>query len=244
MVQRRVLAVCGVKLIAVTPAVQENEWRRFRVRTRAINNYCSPRFAATSRETLPVDRTRPSAVNTPVVVSVGNCGPAKNHEALLEALRIAADRDTSWRYIHIGAEDRATARELALVATLPAGTVEYVGVQDPLPALQRADLFVMPSIYEGLGIAALEAISAGVPTLLADSPGLRTFKSAEGVWWTATEPAAIADQLVRIAQTPPTELVRRAQRARTWALSAFSMRRSIDAWLIEYGSTQGVGEHR
>jgi len=40
-------------------------------------------------------------------------------------------------------------------------------------ALAAADIYVMPSLYEGLGIAALEALGVGLPALLARVNGLR-----------------------------------------------------------------------
>jgi glycosyltransferase involved in cell wall biosynthesis len=42
--------------------------------------------------------------------------------------------------------------------------------------MEKTDIFVMTSLYEGLSIAALEAIFSGVHLLLADSKGLVEFQ--------------------------------------------------------------------
>jgi glycosyltransferase involved in cell wall biosynthesis len=45
---------------------------------------------------------------------------------------------------------------------------------DELPALvATADVFAFPSAHEGFGLAALEALAAGVPTVMSDLPVLR-----------------------------------------------------------------------
>ena len=48
--------------------------------------------------------------------------------------------------------------------------VRFLGVRSDIPqVLMAADLFIFPSIYEGLGIAAVEAQAAGLPCLLSDA---------------------------------------------------------------------------
>ena len=41
--------------------------------------------------------------------------------------------------------------------------------------LQTADVFAFPSIREGLGIAAIEALACGVPLIVADNRGTREY---------------------------------------------------------------------
>ena len=54
------------------------------------------------------------------------------------------------------------------------------GVHDPTVALAEATLFLMPSRNEGMPVALAEALVAGVPCIVADSPGLR-WASADAI---------------------------------------------------------------
>jgi glycosyltransferase involved in cell wall biosynthesis len=54
--------------------------------------------------------------------------------------------------------------------------VRFAGpTDDPVPYLSAADVFVLPSHYEAFGLAALEAMSCGVPVVASDVGGLRDF---------------------------------------------------------------------
>jgi glycosyltransferase involved in cell wall biosynthesis len=46
-------------------------------------------------------------------------------------------------------------------------------MDDPRELLRALDIFVMPSLYEGLGVAALEAMACGLPVIASDTGGLR-----------------------------------------------------------------------
>lgn len=104
------------------------------------------------------------------LLAVGSLIPRKAYDVLVSALETLKDRD--WRLTIIGATDRApdTARALQM-------QIEVAGLQDRItiagsadtPTLSRAydaaDLFVMPSLYEGYGMVLTEALARGLPIL-------------------------------------------------------------------------------
>lgn len=52
---------------------------------------------------------------------------------------------------------------------IPENSVRFLGVRRNIPAFCQAfDCFILPSLYEGLGIAAIEAQATGLPCLLSD----------------------------------------------------------------------------
>jgi glycosyltransferase involved in cell wall biosynthesis len=173
--QRRHLIGLGIPLVAVSESVRHNEAERFRVASELILNWIHvDGFFPPGIEQRAQARARWGfAADDVVIVSVGNCSEIKNHHALIHAVALCKDLP-ALRYLHVGRED-AQHSELALVRELRLqDRVIFAGwTQNVLNALHAADLFVMPSLCEGLGNAAVEALATGLPALLSDVPGLR-----------------------------------------------------------------------
>ena len=53
-------------------------------------------------------------------------------------------------------------------------------VSNPMPILKKCDLFVLSSLYEGLGLVLLEADTLGIPVLSTDVPGPHCFLKQHG----------------------------------------------------------------
>lgn len=103
------------------------------------------------------------------LIHVGRLVPEKNHEFLLRLTARLVERDASTRLWLVGdgplrAQLESLARSLGIDSH-----VQFWGNRLDIPSLLGdADLFVFPSHSEGLGLAAIEAQAAGLPTLLAD----------------------------------------------------------------------------
>jgi glycosyltransferase involved in cell wall biosynthesis len=74
-------------------------------------------------------------------------------------------------------------------------------VDDVVPLLHAADAYVMPSLYEGLSVAALEMLGGGLPAVLADVPGISDLRQhiPDAIWVDPT-PASVAAGLERVSQ--------------------------------------------
>lgn len=176
--QRRLLSWLGVRYVSISPSVADNELHRFGIRTVLIPNwYDSEYFRPPSEnERISARQQYGYADKDVVIVSVGNCDRTKNHGAILEAMTLIQE-GSRIKYLHLGMEELDhPERELAAALGVSCN-VQFVGAQnDVREALWAADIYVMPSLYEGFGIAALEAISVGLPAVVYDSPGLRDLK--------------------------------------------------------------------
>lgn len=107
--------------------------------------------------------------------------------------------------------------------------------QDVGALLHAADLFVFPSIYEGLGNALLEAMAAGKPCVVSRIPPLREV-TGDGTVALLAEPRSAADlaaNLLRVA-TDPGLAARLGTAARAWARDRYDIRRSVAAWESVY----------
>ena len=104
-----------------------------------------------------------------LLVSVGNLYPVKGHRHLIDALARLAEHHPQ---LHLAIAGRgelegalaARARDHGLQ-----GRVHLLGLRTDIPALlAAADVFVLPSLSEGLPLALLEAMFAGCPIVASD----------------------------------------------------------------------------
>jgi N-acetyl-alpha-D-glucosaminyl L-malate synthase BshA len=107
-----------------------------------------------------------------VVMHVSNFRPVKRVDAVIDIFKKIHDRVPS-RLVMIGdGPDRPAAERHAAEIGLQEA-VDFVGEQYELvPWLSSADLFLLPSSQESFGLAALEAMSCGVPVIASRAGGL------------------------------------------------------------------------
>jgi glycosyltransferase involved in cell wall biosynthesis len=108
-----------------------------------------------------------------VLVTVGRQDVQKGHRYPLDGLaRLPHDERPVACFV--GREGEASAELDALVRTERLGPwVRFLGHRDDVPELlAAADMFVMPSLYEGLSGAVIEAMAMGLPIVASAIPGM------------------------------------------------------------------------
>jgi len=97
----------------------------------------------------------------------------KGHRFLLEAAALLKGQGHDLRYFLAGDGPlRLQLEEMAEKFNLK-DEVRFFGfVADTAAFLSKVDIFVLPSLYEGLGVAALEAMAAGKPVIASRVGGL------------------------------------------------------------------------
>lgn len=108
--------------------------------------------------------------------------------------------------------------------------VRFLGfVEDIVPFYRAIDVFVLPSLSEGMSLSLIEAMAAGVPVVATRTPGIEEV-IAPGMGWLAAPgdhlalAACLRDLLLR-----PREAARMAERARTEAHRRFSVEGMVRA---------------
>lgn len=116
--------------------------------------------------------TRTENDETPVIVSSGRLEVMKNYDTAIQACALL--RNMSFEYHILGDGSlRPTIEQLITELDL-ANKVKLVGfVPNVHDYLKKSQIFLMPSKWEGFGLAALEAMACGIPVLASDVPGLR-----------------------------------------------------------------------
>ena len=138
---------------------------------RVVNNAVDPaafRFDPEARRAVREEFGIPE--NAFTVGHLGRFCPQKNQGFLLGAFVRILEREPSARLLLVGGgEQLAECRERAqTLGILP--SVIFPGVRTDTARMYAAmDVFVMPSLYEGLPVVGVEAQAAGLPLLLSDA---------------------------------------------------------------------------
>ena len=141
----------------------------------------------------------------PYVLYVGNVLPHKNVPRLIEAVaRVAARLPV--RLIIAGNGRPAAIRALEGLADRAGARVElkrYVP-QDDLPPLYRgARLVVLPSLAEGFGLTALEAMACGIPVVAANASAIPEVVGDAGLLVDPLETGAMTEAMLRVLTDEP-----------------------------------------
>ena len=148
---------------------------------------------------------RPSDAPSRYVLHVGTLEPRKSLTTLLAAWRLLRAAGSGEDSPHLVLCGRLGWKSDRLRREIDEGQsegwlVHYGYLPDPqVAALYRDALLVaVPSIYEGFGLPAVEAMIAGAPLLLSDIPVLREVADDAAAYAPPEQPEAWADALARI----------------------------------------------
>ena len=140
------------------------------------------------------------------VVSVGHLTPQKNYGAAIEAMAAVMAQNPLAHTIHYTIAGEGSERERLARLIAQKGLQSRIrllgAVSDPAPLYGAADVFFMPSLFEGFGLAAVEAMAAGLPVISADVPGLREVVPDGAGIRTAPHAAAMAEALTQMVALP------------------------------------------
>lgn len=173
----------------------------------------------------------------PYVLYAASLHPRKNLAAVREAMARLAAEGFAHRLVIAGgaAPDRpdSSPLELAAQAELRAAPGRVTRIREPsdveLAALMAgAAAFCLPSLYEGFGLTALEAMACGAPVIVSDRGALPEVVADAGIV-TAPNATAVADALRRLLGDP--QLAARLSAAGQRRAAAFTWARTADGWL-------------
>ena len=186
---------------------------------------------------------RRNSADIPALLAVGAVVPRKGYDVLTDAL--ATLLDLPWRLTIVG----DCSRDPPTVARLKADIARHrlgprVTIEDAVPAERlgalyaAADLFVLPSRYEGFGMAYAEAIAYGLPVIGTTAGAIPdTVPAAAGVLVPPDDAAALAAELRRlIAQPAEREALAAGARAAAGRLPTWRGSAELFAQAIERAS--------
>lgn len=109
-----------------------------------------------------------------ILISVGELNDNKNHEVIIRAL--SEIEDDSVKYIICGHGELKEYLEKIIIDKNLKGRVKLLGYRDDIKELlHMSDVFAFPSKREGLGLAAIEAMAAGLPLITSCVGGIKDY---------------------------------------------------------------------
>jgi len=194
-----------------------------------------------------------------VFLAVGRNHPQKDYPTLLDAaFRLHRSLKVPFHLVIAGRDVRGLKPEVERRGLEDIVRLSEIGIPESaspdasafeLPPVAMADLyraadaFVMSSLLEGFSSALLEAMAAGLPVIVTDSPGCADFVSEENSGWIVPpgNPSMLANKMSALLQNAQvrSDLAGRSYRR----ASQFDWPMVVDRYLEIYGRLVGAREN-
>lgn len=105
-----------------------------------------------------------------VIGHVGRFNPQKNHNFIIDVFNFVHKKNTAAKLVLVGTGDGQKAIKEKVESLALSDSVLFLGNRtDVNKILQAMDVFLFPSLYEGLPLSIIEAQAAGLPCVISDN---------------------------------------------------------------------------
>lgn len=135
------------------------------------------------------------------ILHIGRFMEPKNHLGLIEAFCAFYAKHPNSRLQLIGDGEKRETIEKTVVDRGLSNAVEFLGLQDNVYGyLHNADIFILPSLYEGIPMTLVEAMGTGLPIVATNVGGIPDMvKNNESAILTSFDCQEIVDALVKLS---------------------------------------------
>lgn len=182
------------------------------------------------------------------IISVGRLFPEKKgQDVLLRALKRCVDRGLDVECTFVGSPATGDLRTMPMLEALTSSLqlssrVHFVqGRTDIATLLADASIFVLPSRWEGFGLALVEAMAAGLPVIASniDGPANIVTDGKDGLLFESGSDEQLAEKIATLIQSPPlADKLRKNGRTKSWEYDISTMR---DKYMAVYGRLMIAG---
>ncbi len=205
------------------------------------------RYSAAGGEHRAGTRRELGLAEEQVLLTLARFDDQKGHRFLIEAIGQISARWPRLILLLAGEGPLEAAIRAQCAALGLAGRVRFLGYRDDVPQLlEAADIVVLPSLYEGLPLVAIEALAAGkalIATAVDGTPEV-VIDGETGLLVAPGDPAAIAAAIERLLGNPAraSEL---GAAGRKYVHENFALRKQVEETISVYRElTGGVKEGR
>ncbi|WP_050637181.1 glycosyltransferase family 4 protein [Candidatus Stoquefichus sp. SB1] len=129
-----------------------------------------------------------------LILSVGELNKNKNHQVIIKAIKSL--KNSNIKYIIAGQGNLKSDLMHYIEVHNLSNQVKLLGFREDIPELCKiSDVFAFPSLREGLGLAAIEAMAAGLPLITSNINGINDYSKfgKTGYSYNATDVEGFSD---------------------------------------------------
>jgi glycosyltransferase involved in cell wall biosynthesis len=220
------------RIVAVSEVVKETTRRRYHLhgskivvlKNGIIFEDCVHRSSDLAKEF-------PDSSNKLKIVAVGRLTYQKAFEVLVRAVAQVTKSGQKDIFVMIAGDGEEKSQLEVLIHNLRLGThIKLLGIRhDIIGLLKASDLFVMPSRFEGLSIAMIEAMACGLPIIASNAPGLCNYieDRQNGLLFPVENHKALADCILHLSKDEKLR-VKLSHGARRSFETEYDMRKNIE----------------
>lgn len=238
---RRMFPLWGKKVIAISDSVYQHLIQDFKVEPQRIkvvyNGIDLERFRTKKPEDIRQIKNKLGLGDGPVISIIARLSDVKGHVYLVRAFCEVLQDKPDTQLLIVG-EGNTKKMLLELTAELGLRNVYFVpAIKDTRQVFAVSDVFVMPSLQEGLGLALMEAMAFGLAVIGSDVGGIRNLikDHSSGILTKPADPESLSGAILELLND---EAKRRVygENARRFITENFSQDRMIQ-------ETEGIYEN-
>ena len=179
-----------------------------------------------------------------MLLSIGSLVECKGHRVLIDAMRAVLQRHPHTRLVIAGAGDQEPALRGQIARLNLTSHVNLLGFRHDVPdLLQACDLFVFPSLEEGLGSTLIDALLAERAIVTTDAGGIPEVVGSDTLGpsacaWVVRRGNEIAlGEAIIAALSDPQTMSEKARRGRQRALDRFTVDHMVETSIAEFRAT-------
>lgn len=201
----------ATRVIAVSAATKADLVKLYQVAKEKItvvhNGYNSRLFNLKNKPTKQY-LSDYSLIPNSYILFLGTLQPRKNVIKLIQAFRLLKEGGYQGKLVLAGKVGWLADELLGAIKSSPDSKdiviTGYVDNQTRRALYAHAEVFCLPSLYEGFGVPVLEAMGMGCPVAAAANSSLPEVVGRAGLLFNPSDPAAIAHAITTIRQDRPT----------------------------------------
>ena len=175
-------------------------------------------------------------VESAQLLHIGRLVPPKNQRTLLQAMPLILQKH-SHVHLYIAGEGHLRAALECQIHDLGIEhAVTLLGFRHDIPQLlQKHSVCILPSVWEGQPLAALEALATGIPVVGSDIPAMREIMQDQhyGILIPAQDYQGLAAAVIALLDHPE-QAYRMSAAARAYVREHFTIERAAQQWVSLY----------